>query len=383
MIALHFGAGNIGRGFIGALLTRSGYEVVFADVNEAVINELNEKRKYTVELADESRQTDIIGPVRAINSGKELDELYELIAKADLVTTAVGPSVLKLIAKPLAEGLKKRLNTNQSSLNIIACENMIGGSSHLKEEIFTYLSGEEQEALQKRVGFPNSAVDRIVPIQHHDDPLKVSVEPFFEWAVDKTAFVGGAPDIQGVMYVSDLAPYIERKLFTVNTGHAIAAYAGYQKGLKTIKDAVRHPEVRQMVTCALEETGHYLIQTYGFTQEEHQRYIQKIIGRFENEFISDDITRVARSPLRKLGEHDRLIRPAQKLNGIGYKPVHLAEGIARALQFDFADDPEAVQLQIMIREKGYQEVLREVCGLQNDNPLVPLILKHVDQHEKC
>lgn len=190
MIALHFGAGNIGRGFIGALLTRSGYEVVFADVNEAVINELNEKRKYTVELADESRQTDIIGPVRAINSGKELDELYELIAKADLVTTAVGPSVLKLIAKPLAEGLKKRLNTNQSSLNIIACENMIGGSSHLKEEIFTYLSGEEQEALQKRVGFPNSAVDRIVPIQHHDDPLKVSVEPFFEWAVDKTAFVG-------------------------------------------------------------------------------------------------------------------------------------------------------------------------------------------------
>ncbi|MCY7858352.1 mannitol-1-phosphate 5-dehydrogenase [Bacillus sonorensis] len=383
MIALHFGAGNIGRGFIGALLTRSGYEVVFADVNEAVINELNEKRKYTVELADESRQTDIIGPVRAINSGKELDELYELIAKADLVTTAVGPSVLKLIAKPLAEGLKKRLNTNQSSLNIIACENMIGGSSHLKEEIFTYLSGEEQEALQKRVGFPNSAVDRIVPIQQHDDPLKVSVEPFFEWAVDKTAFVGGAPDIQGVMYVSDLAPYIERKLFTVNTGHAIAAYAGYQKGLKTIKDAVRHPEVRQMVTCALEETGHYLIQTYGFTQEEHQRYIQKIIGRFENEFISDDITRVARSPLRKLGEHDRLIRPAQKLNGIGYKPVHLAEGIARALQFDFADDPEAVQLQIMIREKGYQEVLREVCGLQNDNPLVPLILKHVDQHEKC
>ena len=383
MIALHFGAGNIGRGFIGALLTRSGYEVVFADVNEAVINELNEKRKYTVELADESRQTDIIGPVRAINSGKELDDLYELIAKADLVTTAVGPSVLKLIAKPLAEGLKKRLNTNQSSLNIIACENMIGGSSHLKEEIFTYLSGEEQEALQKRVGFPNSAVDRIVPIQQHDDPLKVSVEPFFEWAVDKTAFVGGAPDIQGVMYVSDLAPYIERKLFTVNTGHAIAAYAGYQKGLKTIKDAVRHPEVRQMVTCALEETGHYLIQTYGFTQEEHQRYIQKIIGRFENEFISDDITRVARSPLRKLGEHDRLIRPAQKLNGIGYKPVHLAEGIARALQFDFADDPEAVQLQIMIREKGYQEVLREVCGLQNDNPLVPLVLKHVDQHEKC
>lgn len=379
MIALHFGAGNIGRGFIGALLTKSGYDVVFADVNEAVINELNEKRRYPVELADASRQTETIGPVQAINSGKQTEELYEWITKADLVTTAVGPSVLKLIAGSLAEGLKRRLSKNKKPLNIIACENMIGGSDHLKEAVFSYLTEEEQEALSVLVGFPNSAVDRIVPVQQHDDPLKVSVEPFFEWAVDKTAFAGEVPDIEGVTYVSDLAPYIERKLFTVNTGHAIAAYAGYQRGFKTIRDAVCDPEVRETLTGALEETGQYLIQTYGFSEEEHQSYIKKIIGRFENEFISDDITRVARSPLRKLGEHDRLIRPARKLSSLNVKAVHLAEGIARALQFDFADDQEAVQLQNMIREKGYRGVLGEVCGLAAEDPLVPLILKHLEK----
>ncbi|ATH94399.1 mannitol-1-phosphate 5-dehydrogenase [Bacillus glycinifermentans] len=379
MIALHFGAGNIGRGFIGALLTKSGYDVVFADVNEAVINELNEKRRYPVELADASRQTETIGPVQAINSGKQTEELYEWITKADLVTTAVGPSVLKLIAGSLAEGLKRRLSKNKKTLNIIACENMIGGSDHLKEAVFSYLAEEEQEALSVLVGFPNSAVDRIVPVQQHDDPLKVSVEPFFEWAVDKTAFAGEVPDIEGVTYVSDLAPYIERKLFTVNTGHAIAAYAGYQRGFKTIRDAVCDPEVRETLTGALEETGQYLIQTYGFSEEEHQSYIKKIIGRFENEFISDDITRVARSPLRKLGEHDRLIRPARKLSSLNVKAVHLAEGIARALQFDFADDQEAVQLQNMIREKGYRGVLGEVCGLAAEDPLVPLILKHLEK----
>ncbi|KKB74323.1 MULTISPECIES: mannitol-1-phosphate 5-dehydrogenase [Bacillus] len=379
MIALHFGAGNIGRGFIGALLTKSGYDVVFADVNEAVINELNEKRRYPVELADLSRQTETIGPVQAINSGKQPEELYEWIAKADLVTTAVGPSVLKLIAGSVAEGLKRRLSKNKKPLNIVACENMIGGSDHLKEAIFSYLTEEEQKALSRLVGFPNSAVDRIVPVQQHDDPLKVSVEPFFEWVVDKTAFAGEVPDIEGVTYVSDLAPYIERKLFTVNTGHAIAAYAGYQKGFQTIRDAVCDPEVRETLAGALEETGQYLIQTYGFSEEEHQSYIKKIIGRFENEFISDDITRVARSPLRKLGEHDRLIRPARKLSSLNVKPVHLAEGIARALQFDFADDPEAVQLQSMIREKGYRGVLGEVCGLAAEDPLVPLILKHVEK----
>lgn len=44
MIALHFGAGNIGRGFIGALLHHSGYHVVFADVNDTMVSLLNEKR---------------------------------------------------------------------------------------------------------------------------------------------------------------------------------------------------------------------------------------------------------------------------------------------------------------------------------------------------
>ncbi|MED2942552.1 mannitol-1-phosphate 5-dehydrogenase [Bacillus swezeyi] len=377
MIALHFGAGNIGRGFIGALLCKSGYEVVFADVNESIINELNEKRRYTVELADTARETETIGPVRAINSGKQLEELYEVIEKADLVTTAVGPSVLKLIAKPIADGLKKRLKTNKHPLHIIACENMIGGSGHLKEEIFSHLTENERLALSGFVEFPNSAVDRIVPIQHHEDVLKVTVEPFFEWAVEKTAFIGDPPEIQGVTYVSDLAPFIERKLFTVNTGHALAAYAGYQKGLKTIKDAIQHPEVRQTVVGALEETGRYLIQTYDFTREEHQSYVQKILGRFENECLSDDVARVARSPLRKLGQNDRLISPAQKLSKLGDEPVHLAEGIALALQFDHADDPEAVQLQSMIDEKGYEGVLHEVCGLQANDPLFSLVLKHL------
>lgn len=51
MKALHFGAGNIGRGFIGSLLKTSGFELVFTDVNEAVINELNARGEYLVELA--------------------------------------------------------------------------------------------------------------------------------------------------------------------------------------------------------------------------------------------------------------------------------------------------------------------------------------------
>lgn len=268
------------------------------------------KKEYTVELAAPGQQQEVVGPVSAINSAKDPAALTEAVATADLITTAVGPAVLNIIASSIAEGLKQKKPDH--IINIVACENMIGGSSHLKEAVFSHLTADEQEALSHTVGFPNAAVDRIVPIQHHEDILKVSVEPFFEWVIDETGFIGDVPQIDGATFVQDLTPYIERKLFTVNTGHALAAYVGYEKGVQTIKEAVDTPEIRQVVEGALHETGSYLIDTYGFQKEEHDAYIQKIIKRFENAFISDEVTRVARSPLRKLGANDRLIGPAKK-----------------------------------------------------------------------
>ncbi|AWM42976.1 mannitol-1-phosphate 5-dehydrogenase [Bacillus velezensis] len=373
MIALHFGAGNIGRGFIGALLHHSGYDVVFADVNETMVSLLNEKKEYTVELADGGRQTEIIGPVSAINSAVQEQELYRLINEAAIITTAVGPNVLRLIAPSIAEGLKRR--TSSDPLNIIACENMIGGSSFLKKEVFGHLTEAERELVNRTVGFPDSAVDRIVPIQHHEDPLKVSVEPFFEWVIDRTGFAGGQPVLEGALFTDDLTPFIERKLFTVNTGHAVTAYVGYQRGLKTVKEAIGHPEIRRVVYDALSETGEYLVKAYGFKQSEHEQYMKKIIGRFENEYITDDVTRVARSPLRKLGANDRLVGPAKKIK----EPNALAEGIAAALRFDYQDDPEAVELQKLIAEKGTSGVLQDICGIQPHEPLHGIVLKKLNQ----
>lgn len=56
MIALQFGAGNIGRGFIGALLNQANYEIYFLDVNENLISELNKRGSYIIELASEKKK---------------------------------------------------------------------------------------------------------------------------------------------------------------------------------------------------------------------------------------------------------------------------------------------------------------------------------------
>ena len=187
MIAVHFGAGNIGRGFIGSLLHQSGFETCFVDVNSELVNLINEKKQYRVQLANESHEELLVENVRAINSVTDPELVIEAIAKAELVTAAVGPMCFLIIAGVLAEGLKQRLIQSEKPLTIIACENMIGGSAFLKEKVYEQLNEEEKSKFDERFSFPNAAVDRIVPIETNEDKLLVKVEPFFEWVVDEAA----------------------------------------------------------------------------------------------------------------------------------------------------------------------------------------------------
>ena len=379
MLAVHFGAGNIGRGFIGLLLTQANYETIFVDVNAAIVDEINKRGEYKVVLAEEKSETVMVKNVSAINSIADPEKVVEAISKADIITTAVGPNILAVISELIAKGLSERAKINKQALNLIACENMVGGSSLLKEKVYSHISDDKHELFDELYGFPNAAVDRIVPNQVNEDPLEVSVEPYYEWVVEESTFIGSVPQIDGVTYVQDLKPYIERKLFTVNTGHAVPAYVGNQLGYNTIYEAMHDEQVQEIIKGALAESGEAVIQTYGFDPEEHQAYIEKIISRFKNPYISDEVTRVARGPIRKLGANDRLIRPASMYMEVtgGKEPVYLAKTIAAALKFKNEKDEEAVKLQKIITEQGIETTLQEISGLEAEHPLVKVILKEI------
>ncbi|KMK78044.1 mannitol-1-phosphate 5-dehydrogenase [Alkalihalobacillus pseudalcaliphilus] len=370
MKAIHFGAGNIGRGFIGALLSNSGYEVVFVDVNETIIQEINNKKQYTVKMAEENGSEELITNIRALNSQSELEQVIEEIASADIVTTAIGPSILKFVAEPIAKGLQKK--GNKESL-VIACENAIGATETLQSFIQSYVDEDKWQEIVSTTSFPNSAVDRIVPNQHQEQLLTVAVEPFFEWAIDRSAIHTEVPHLDGATFVTDLTPYIERKLFTVNTGHATVAYIGYQKGYETIKESIQDPDILHALQETLKETSKVLTAQYGFDEAEHRHYVEKIIGRFENPHLSDEVTRVARGPLRKLSFNERFIKPARMLLELGKKPEALLEGIQAAFQFDVPSDPESVELQQKLKNNALHDVILEVTGLPESNLLVALI----------
>ncbi|MFP9227941.1 mannitol-1-phosphate 5-dehydrogenase [Pectobacterium cacticida] len=371
MKALHFGAGNIGRGFIGKLLADANVELTFADVNQPLLDALNSRKGYTVRIVGDDTRLDTVAGVSAVHSGSQ--EAIALVATVDLVTTAVGPQILEKIAGTLAQGLSQRYdNGNTRPLNIIACENMVRGTSQLKQHVLKLLPEGQQVWVAEHVGFVDSAVDRIVPPAeaNSDDELAVTVETFSEWIVDQTQFCGAPPAIPGMELTDNLMAFVERKLFTLNTGHAITAYLGQQAHHQTIRNAILDPQVRAVVKGAMEESGAVLIKRYGFDAEKHAAYINKILSRFENPHLHDDVERVGRQPLRKLSAGDRLIKPL--FGTLEYQLPHdnLITGIAAAMHYRSEQDSQARELAELIHTQGPQAALAQISGLDANSAVV-------------
>ena len=368
--AIQFGAGNIGRGFIGALLSKAGYHVVFADVNTEIINKINSDKKYTIHVMDTICSEEEISNISGVISTS--DEIYKEIVEAEIITTAVGPVVLPRIAPTIAKGIALRKEKGiKTYLNVIACENAIKASSQLEEEVKKYLN--------EFVGFPNCSVDRIVPPVKSENILDVVVENYYEWNVEKSAFKGEIPKIEGMNLVDNLMAYIERKLFTLNTGHAITAYFGYLKGYETIEESIKDEVIYGFVKNAMIESGKGLIAKYNFDEEAHYKYIDKIIDRFKNPYLKDDVARVGREPLRKLNENDRLIKPLITARGFNINTDNLLLGVGAALHYDNKEDSQSVQLQSLINEKGIKASLAEISKISGDTDVLDKIEKYYDE----
>ncbi len=367
--AVHFGAGNIGRGLIGTILTVSGYEVCFVTRNKRKIDELNIRNEYPVNIANEAKDRLIVQHVKAISSQNKL-AVAKLISEANLITTAIGVSNLSSIAENIALGLQVRMQNNTTNpLYIIACENTIGASTKLKKQVFEHLPEPLHKKVSTLVSFPNTVVDRIVPAIQHEDPLEVTVESYYEWVIEGSKLPKEFPTIKGVQFVDSLESYIERKLFTVNTGHCCAAYYGYLKGYSTIQEVMTDPQLFKEIQKVMYETGHMLIEKYDFDESEHAQYIHKILKRFANPNLKDKVVRVGKSPIRKLSKNDRLVNPTVQAYDLGIDVSNLTKAIAAALLFDYNKDPEAVKLNEEIEKHDINNVISKYLGIPTTHPI--------------
>ena len=230
MKAVMYGAGNIGRGFIGQLMSQSGYQVAFVDVNMQVIDALNARGEYPVEILENDGGSEVIVKNVSGVNGMDVDAVASAIADADVMATAVGVNILPRIVGNIAKGLQARwARGNKAPFNIIICENLIGADTFLRNAIKEQLSAEEQRLVDETIGFVEASIGRMVPIQTPEmtkgDVLRVCVEKFCTLIVDRDAFRGDIPPIQNMEAHAPFQLYIERKLY-IHNSLKVTGYAG-------------------------------------------------------------------------------------------------------------------------------------------------------------
>ena len=378
MKAVHFGAGNIGRGFIGQILYENGFDISFVDINTDVIDRLNRDRAYKLTYADDTGEQVQIRNVSGINSRLDPEAVSAAIAGCDVVTVSVGPKVLPFIAKNIYEGLKARLaQGNEKPLDIIACENMINASSALKEYIDQFVEDEDEEGrFNQFFGFPNAAVDRIVPLNKEKDSIDVIAERYHEWVVQSKGMANPGLRLKGIHYVDNLQPYVERKLFIINTGHSAAAYLGWWYGFQDITEAFYDPRIEEVFLSTNAETKAYITSAWDFTSEEIDDYRMKSLKRFKNPNVSDEIKRVARTPMRKLGFDERFIRPIRMLKELGKPYQYLVNICGYILNYRDEDDEEARKMQEMFGAEAPEAVIQKITGLEDQDLIKELTISY-------
>ena len=356
-----YGAGNIGRGFIGTLFSKSGYEVTFIDVAKPVVEALHQRGNYPVRiLSDEGFTDEIVEHVDAID-GNDTAAVAAAIANADIMATAVGANILKFIVPNIVAGLKQRFAQTDRPLNIIICENLMDANKVVEHMLKECMTEEEQRLLDARVGLVEASIGRMVPVQTPEmqdgDLLRVCVERYGYLPVDRDAFRGEIPNIASMVPFSPFDFYIRRKLYIHNLGHATTAYLGLYTNKEFIYESIDDADTYAIALNAMLESAEALSKKYGVPLDEVMRHIQDLLFRFTNRALKDTCARVGADIRRKLAPQDRLIGSATLCVEQGVNPAFLCVGAAGAV-YEYLKQNKTEQTRTHA-----EETLRVLSGL--------------------
>jgi mannitol-1-phosphate 5-dehydrogenase len=390
-IAVQFGAGNMGRGFMAQLFWEAGYSTVFIESAEPLVHAINKHKCYTLKLLDAYNKREIdmlIDRVRAISS-QDIDAAAEAVRDADIVGTAVGVKNLGAIAVPLAAGIEMRYRKKELPVDVYLCENLLNASTLLKEEVFRKLNTDSvRRWAEQNIGFVGTVVARMVPTAGDrrgvEDQLSVVADSYHKLPYDGKAARAAPPEIEGIMAVENFRAEVEKKLFVYNMGHAALAYLGYLKGYTCVHEPFKDGPLIEIFQHSLDETTRALLKRYPEDITTHQlcEVRHDVDVRFSNPLIMDTVYRVGRDPARKLGPEDRLIGSARLCLSQEIIPENVSRICGAALCYDYSGDPEAVSLQEKIKNLGIAKTIQEVCRVEPASELGMRIIGAYDEMKR-
>lgn len=339
-----FGAGKIGRSFIGQLFGCSGYAVIFIDVDPIVINMLNQRGCYRVVIKGEKEEEIIVPGVSAI-SAFEKDMVIEAVASASILAVSVGKNALEKVIPVIAAGLEKRFIGNPGvPLDIILAENMRSAAEFTLEQLRKHLP--LSFPVESYVGLIETSIGKMVPIipqaEIEKDPLVVFAEPYNSLILDSKAFKSPIPDVKGLAPKKNIKAWVDRKAFIHNLGHASAAYYGFSLHPEAVYmyEILDDPAVFRFTREVMVQSASILLKAYSsdFTEADLENHIDDLLSRFRNKALQDTIYRVGQDLSRKLGPDDRFMGPVHMAMLSGMPSDLILKAMAYGLFFNAKDE---------------------------------------------
>lgn len=330
--AVIFGAGSVGRGFLGELLCGAGWTVTFLDVDDQLVRALASAGSYphiTVGVAGSVRT--VISSVTAVDV-RDVAAAVEALVAAELAATSVGARALPAVADTLALALSRRIELGRPPLNVLLAENVHDCAALMRGLLAERLPELPAAVLAASVGLVETSIGRMIPAPDpaSTEPGSVVAEPYRFLPYDGAAILGEQPEVPGLVFDPSVpfAFYGDRKLYVHNLGHCFTANLGVLAGDGLLADSIRRPGIRYLVRAAMLESAVALAGRYGVEPGPLVEHIDDLLHRFGNKALGDTNARVARDPERKLAAGDRLLGSLRSALELGLPSRHLSLAVA-------------------------------------------------------
>jgi fructuronate reductase len=214
----------------------------------------------------------------------------------------------------LVAGLAARRATGAGPIAIVCCDNLPGNGA-VVARVVTDLAGLVDAGsglagwIREQVSFVTTMVDRITPETTPEDVAAVAgstgradaapvvTEPFTEWVLQGD-FPAGRPawEAGGARFVADAGPYERRKLWLLNGGHSLLAYAGSALGHETVAQAAADPRCRGWLDQWWDEAARHL----PLPAAEIADYRAALLDRWANPRIRHRLAQIAADGSQKV-----------------------------------------------------------------------------------
>ncbi len=372
---LIIGAGKIGRGFIAHLFYRSGYRIWLLDASKKLVAQLNQSKKYRIDIAGENGDATDYITIEEAFSLDEQKKVARLMGSIGIIVTSVGASNIESVARYIKDML---LTTKRKeALNWIICENANRPARKIKEVLLHNADPVFKEFVESRLGLVETQVLRTgmqatEEVMQHE-PLALRMQDWWTLPLDKDGFIGPIPEVEGFRPKANFSNELVRKLYTFNGTNGPISYIGWANGFKILHEAaLAYP---QLFAEVQEECAHGLIHEFKLDEKEQRDFMALAIKKYTDPALNDQIERNANDTKRKLAKDERMVGPATLCLKHGRMPFAYAKAIAAGYAYSGSTDPGTREVRDTVQQRGIEQAIKRYSAIEESSALYKLILE--------